>query len=138
MTAQAVGREHPVTAFGSSVTADQLESLLDQSAPTYLDALRANHSVTAAAVEPAESRSVASGMPSRFTAWDGVASRFTAWDGPKISRVISGWDDETGPTCPFECLRLQHHGSGASQLGNCGCDCTTGIEPAKNGEMFPE
>ena len=38
------------------------------------------------------------------------------------------------PSCPFDCLALASNGAQLSQIGNCGCDCTSGIEPAKDGK----
>ena len=51
---------------------------------------------------------------------------------------LADWTPETGPRCPFECLRLNSNGRQLSQIGNCGCTCTTGIEAAKNGIAYPE
>ena len=42
------------------------------------------------------------------------------------------------PTCPFQCLALSSNGAQLSQIGNCGCDCTLGIELAKDGAVYPE
>ena len=53
------------------------------------------------------------------------------------SAIISNWTD-TSPTCPFECSALKSTGNFIHQIGNCGCTCTDGILPAKDGKIYPD
>ena len=54
------------------------------------------------------------------------------------SATLADWTEETGPTCPFNCLRLKGGPTQIDQIGNCGCTCTTGIEAAKDGTIYSE